>query len=120
MPSSTTHKTTRDYALALTDSTSARQLEKPQFLHAAGIAVGDRLACEVCLEDAWMLLIKDEAFRYVPAFLGDALEDRTRASAGPEHRELRARVSQAASSIAGTGPVGLSPGRSRQQGRVPT
>ena len=53
------------------------------------------------LEDAWMLLIKDEAFRYVPAFLGDAQEDRTRASAGPELRERRARVSQAASSIAG-------------------
>ena len=53
------------------------------------------------LEDAWMLLIKDEAFRYVPAFLGDAQEDRTRTPAAPEHRELRSRVSQAASSVAG-------------------
>ena len=53
------------------------------------------------LEDAWMLLIKDEAFRYVPAFLGDAQEDRTRTPAGPEHRELRSRVPQAASSVAG-------------------
>jgi transposase len=53
------------------------------------------------LEDAWMLLIKDEAFRYVPAFPGDAREDRTAAPAGPEHRERRSRVSRAASSVAG-------------------
>ena len=53
------------------------------------------------LEDAWMLLIQDEAFRYVPAFLGDTQEDRTRVPAGPEHRELRSRVPQAASSVAG-------------------
>ena len=59
----------------------------------AVVAVARRL-----LEDAWMLLIKDEAFRYVPAFLSDAQEDRTRTPAGPEHRELRSRVPQAASS----------------------
>jgi transposase len=53
------------------------------------------------LEDAWMLLIKDEAFRYVPVSLGDPQENRTRVSAGPEHRELRSRVAQAASSVAG-------------------
>ena len=53
------------------------------------------------LEDAWMLLIKDEAFRYVPAFLGNAREVGTRMPASPEHRERRSRVSQAASSVAG-------------------
>ena len=53
------------------------------------------------LEDAWMLLIKDEAFRYVPVFLGDAQEDGTRTPASPEHRERRSRVLQAASSVAG-------------------
>ena len=53
------------------------------------------------LEDAWMLLIRDEAFRYVPAFLGDTQDDRSRASAGPEHREPRSRTPQAASSVAG-------------------
>lgn len=62
----------------------------------AVVAVARRM-----LEDAWMLLIKDEAFRYVPVFLGDAQEDRTRTPAGPEHRELRSRVPQAASSFAG-------------------
>ena len=53
------------------------------------------------LEDAWMLLTRGEVFRYVQAHTGDARKDLTRASAGPEHRELRARVSQAASSVAG-------------------
>ncbi len=62
----------------------------------AVVAVARRM-----LEDAWMLLIKDEAFRYVPVFPGDAREDRTRTPAGPEHRERRSRVPQAASSVAG-------------------
>ncbi|MFB3113173.1 MAG: IS110 family transposase [Gemmatimonadales bacterium] len=53
------------------------------------------------LEDAWMLLIKDEAFRDVPAFPGDARKDGTRTPAGPEHRKRRSRVPQAASSVAG-------------------
>ena len=72
------------------------RVERKKNKKTAIVAVARRM-----LEDAWMLLIKDEAFRYVPAFLGDPQEDRTRASAGPEHRELRSRVPQAASSVAG-------------------
>ncbi|GAG47525.1 unnamed protein product, partial [marine sediment metagenome] len=53
------------------------------------------------LEDAWMLLIKEEAFRYVPTPVSDAHGERTRESAGPGHRKRRSRVSQAASSVAG-------------------
>ncbi len=53
------------------------------------------------LEDAWMLLSKDEAFRYVPTPVGDAQGQGTRRSAGPGHRKQRSRVPQAASSVAG-------------------
>lgn len=62
----------------------------------AVVAVARRM-----LEDAWMLLIKDEAFRYVPPFRENPREGRTRAPAHPEHRKRRSRVSQAASSVAG-------------------
>lgn len=72
------------------------RVERKKNKKTAIVAVARRM-----LEDAWMLLIKDEAFRYVPAFLGDTQEERTRASAGPEHRERRSRVPQAASSVAG-------------------
>jgi len=53
------------------------------------------------LEDAWMLLIKEESFRYVPTPVGDAPGRGTRSSASPGHRKRRSRVSQAESSVAG-------------------
>ena len=76
---------------AMFDRVAAKKSKKT-----AIVAVARRM-----LEDAWMLLIKDEAFRYVPAFLGDAQEDGHRTPAGPEHRERRSRVPQAATSVAG-------------------
>ena len=38
------------------------------------------------LEDAWMWLIKDQAFRYVPAFLGDTQSDATSLAPCHEHQ----------------------------------
>jgi len=73
-----------------------RRVEQKKNKKTAIVAVARRM-----LEDAWTMLIKDEAFRYVPASLDETQEDRTRTSAGPEHRELRSRVPQAASSVAG-------------------
>jgi len=72
------------------------RIERKKNKKTAVVAVARRM-----LEDAWTMLIKDEAFRYVPVYLGDAEVDRTRKSAGPEHRELRSRVVQTASSVAG-------------------
>ena len=73
-----------------------QRIERKKNKKTAIVAVARRL-----LEDAWMLLIKDEAFRYVPVPVGDPHGERTRRSANPEHRERRSRVSKAASSVAG-------------------
>ncbi len=62
----------------------------------AVVAVARRM-----LEDAWMLLIKDEAFRYVPVSVGEPHGDQTRSWADPEHREPRSRATKATSSVAG-------------------
>jgi len=72
------------------------RVERKKNRKTAVVAVARRM-----LEDAWTMLIKDEAFRYVPVYLGAAQVDRTRELAGPEHRELRSRVVQAAPSVAG-------------------
>jgi len=72
------------------------RVERKKNRRTAIVAVARRM-----LEDAWMLLIKDQAFRYVPVSVGDTHEERTRSSADPEHREPRSRAQEAASSVAG-------------------
>lgn len=73
-----------------------QRIERKKNKKTAIVAVTRRM-----LEDAWMLLVKDEAFRYVPVPVGHAHGEGTRSSADPEHRELRSRAAQAASSVAG-------------------
>ena len=72
------------------------RVERKKNKKTAIVAVARRM-----LEDAWMLLIKDEAFRYVPVPVGDTHGERTRSSADPEHREPRSRATKAASGVAG-------------------
>ncbi|MHC4996514.1 MAG: IS110 family RNA-guided transposase [Planctomycetota bacterium] len=73
-----------------------QRIERKKNRKTAVVAVARRM-----LEDAWMLLIKDEVFRYVPVPVGHARGERTCSLADPEHRELRSRAPQAASSVAG-------------------
>jgi hypothetical protein len=73
-----------------------QRVERKKNRKTAIVAVARRM-----LEDSWMLLIKDEAFRYVSVPVGDIHGERTRSSADPEHREPRSRAPEAASSVAG-------------------